>query len=159
MHLAHELSGIVERKVVQYLRCNHEIESAGGEGEGQGIAGNSGYWIFTGSLHEFHATVEPEYVERYSARTRESSQPIGDVAGAGTDIEQGRAVAFLPEPRGQFRLHRVNAAEQPVRQRDVAVRSTLERRIAIDVEPLHSSPARRREHRQRQRSSSAYPPR
>jgi hypothetical protein len=32
MHLAHELSGIVERKVVQYLRCNHEIESAGGEG-------------------------------------------------------------------------------------------------------------------------------
>ena len=88
------------------------------------------------------------------ASLRPPSQTIGNVSGARADIEQGY-YATVREPRHEFPFNCSAATKQLVRQRNIAMRTSLQCGIGFFVENFHSPPPSRGEEGHPQRSSSA----
>jgi hypothetical protein len=147
VHLTDELDRRLLWKVMQHLGSDDEIECSRRKGERQRIAGDAGDREFPRRPNEFHAPVESEHIERNAMLSGELPESIRDIAGASTDIEKCREVASIADQGRQFRSHGMDTAEKPVGERDVAMRSTLQRRIAVFVEIFYSPPSRRREDR------------
>ena len=106
---------------MQHLRGDDEVERPRRKWERQRIAGDSGHREFARCTNQLYATVEPKDVERHSMLGRKPPQPIRDVAGAGTDIEQRCCASDLTQPGRKFYLYRMNPAEESIRKRDIAM--------------------------------------
>ena len=114
IHLPDELNGIIEGKMMQDLRRDHEVKCVRRKRQRQGIARHSRHWELSRRPHQLYSAVEAEHIERHLVACGKRAEAIGDVTSACANVQECCRASGFAQRGLQLRLHGINTAEEPV---------------------------------------------